>query len=72
LFTSGYSDDAVSHGGRLDDGVLLLAKPYRKSELARMIRSALAADMTLQPLPADGAARLHAGPDVPTEPSAPS
>jgi signal transduction histidine kinase/DNA-binding NarL/FixJ family response regulator len=72
LFTSGYSDDTVGHGGRLDDGVLLLAKPYRKSELARMIRSALAADMTLQPLPANGAVRLHSGPDVPTEPSAPS
>jgi hypothetical protein len=27
---------------RLDPGVLLLAKPYRKSELARMIRQALA------------------------------
>src|SRR6202043_2196305 len=32
LFTSGHSDDEVSHAGRLDDG-LLLAKPYRKSEL---------------------------------------
>ena len=30
------------HHGRLDSGVLLLAKPYRKSELARMIRLALA------------------------------
>ncbi|MFN5573689.1 MAG: hybrid sensor histidine kinase/response regulator, partial [Bradyrhizobium sp.] len=27
--------------GRLDAGVLLLAKPYRKPELARMIRIAL-------------------------------
>jgi len=30
------------HHGRLDAGVLLLAKPYRKAELARMIRVALA------------------------------
>jgi signal transduction histidine kinase len=41
LFTSGYTEDAVIHHGRLDDRVLLLAKPYRKPELARMIRIAL-------------------------------
>jgi CheY-like chemotaxis protein len=44
LFTSGHSDESISHDGHLDDDVLLLAKPYRKSELALMIRSALAAD----------------------------
>ena len=38
LFTSGYTENAIVHHGRLDPGVLLLAKPYRKSELARMIR----------------------------------
>ena len=63
LFTSGHSEDEVSHDGRLDDGVLLLAKPYRKSELARMIRSVLAADMKLQPLPEDSTVHLHSGPD---------
>ena len=41
LFTSGYTENAIVHHGRLDPGVLLLAKPYRKSELARMIRMAL-------------------------------
>jgi PAS domain S-box-containing protein len=41
LFTSGYTEDAIIHHGRLDPGVLLLAKPYRKSDLARMIRTAL-------------------------------
>jgi PAS domain S-box-containing protein len=41
LFTSGYTENAVMHHGRLDVGVLLLAKPYRKQELARMIRTAL-------------------------------
>ncbi len=41
LFTSGYTEDAVIHHGRLDSGVLLLAKPYRKADLARMIRRAL-------------------------------
>jgi PAS domain S-box-containing protein len=42
LFTSGYTENAIVHHGRLDPGVLLLAKPYRKSDLARMIRIALA------------------------------
>ena len=41
LFTSGYTDNAIIHLRRLDDGVLLLSKPYRKSELARMVRFAL-------------------------------
>ncbi|WOH69816.1 PAS domain S-box protein [Bradyrhizobium sp. BWA-3-5] len=42
LYTSGYTENAIVHHGRLDSGVLLLAKPYRKSELAKMIRLALA------------------------------
>jgi PAS domain S-box-containing protein len=42
LFTSGYTENAIIHHGRLDAGVHLLAKPYRKSDLARMIRKALA------------------------------
>ncbi|MBU6464469.1 MAG: PAS domain S-box protein [Bradyrhizobium sp.] len=42
LFTSGYTDNAIIHHGRLDSGVLLLAKPYRKTEMAVMIRTALA------------------------------
>jgi CheY-like chemotaxis protein len=41
LFTSGYTEDAVVHHGRLGPGVLLLVKPYRKLELARMLRTAL-------------------------------
>jgi PAS domain S-box-containing protein len=41
LFTSGYTENAIVHHGRLDTGVLLLAKPYRKSDLSRMIRMAL-------------------------------
>jgi hypothetical protein len=41
LYTSGYTENAIVHHGRLDPGVLLLAKPYRKAELARMIRLAI-------------------------------
>ncbi|WP_249158668.1 ATP-binding protein [Bradyrhizobium tropiciagri] len=42
LFTSGYTEDAIFHHGRLDPDVTLLPKPYRKSDLARMIRQVLA------------------------------
>jgi PAS domain S-box-containing protein len=41
LYTSGYTENAIVHHGRLDAGVLLLAKPYRRADLARMIRTAL-------------------------------
>ena len=54
LFTSGYTEDAIVHHGRLDPGVLLLAKPYRRSDLARMLRLAL--DMP-PPTPRQAAAR---------------
>ncbi|WJR77133.1 ATP-binding protein [Bradyrhizobium sp. NP1] len=42
LYTSGYTENAIVHHGRLDAGVLLLAKPYVSSDLARMLRTALA------------------------------
>ncbi len=43
LYTSGYTENAIIHHGRLDAGVLLLAKPYRRSDLATLIRAALLA-----------------------------
>ena len=41
LYTSGYTDNAIVHHGRLDEGVLLLSKPYRKPQLAQMVRQAI-------------------------------
>lgn len=41
LFTSGYTDNAIVHGGRLDDGIDLLSKPYTREELARKVRHVL-------------------------------
>jgi signal transduction histidine kinase len=41
LYTSGYTDNSIVHHGRLDEGVLLLTKPYRKPQLAQMLRRAL-------------------------------
>lgn len=41
LFTSGYTQNAIVHGGRLDPGVQLLSKPYRREQLARKVRQML-------------------------------
>jgi CheY-like chemotaxis protein len=43
LFTSGYTQNAVIHGGRLDPGVELLSKPYSREQLAYKIRQILGA-----------------------------
>ena len=41
LFTSGYTYDALSRHGRLSSDIRLLVKPYRRSELARLLRLCL-------------------------------
>jgi CheY-like chemotaxis protein len=41
LYTSGYTQNAIVHNGRLDDDAFLLSKPYRRDELARKLRSVL-------------------------------
>jgi PAS domain S-box-containing protein len=42
LFTSGYTQNAIVHGGRLDAGVELLSKPYNREALAKKVRHVLA------------------------------
>ncbi|MEW6090646.1 MAG: ATP-binding protein, partial [Pseudomonadota bacterium] len=44
LFTSGYTENAIVHQGRLDRGVQLLSKPYRREELAAKIRKVMDTD----------------------------
>ena len=41
LYTSGYTQNAIVHNGRLDDDASLLSKPYRKDDLARKLRALL-------------------------------
>lgn len=41
LFTSGYTANAIVHGGRLDADARLLSKPYRLRELAEKVRDTL-------------------------------
>jgi CheY-like chemotaxis protein len=53
LFTSGYAYDSLHAQGRATMGSPLLAKPYRKAELARMLRRSLdtAVDAAGDPIP---------------------
>lgn len=41
LFTSGYTENSIIHGGRLDPGVELISKPYTREALARRLRQLL-------------------------------
>jgi PAS domain S-box-containing protein len=41
LFTSGYTQNAIVHDGKLDAGVQLLSKPYAREQLARKLRQML-------------------------------
>ena len=53
LFTSGYTQNAIVHNGKLDDDVFLLSKPYRKDDLARKLRSLLDMSDIVQSQPSD-------------------
>ncbi len=41
LFTSGYTENAIVHNGRLDPGTELPSKPYDRERLAAKLRRVL-------------------------------
>ncbi len=61
LFTSGYTENAIVHGGRLDPGVELIGKPYTKESLARKIRHVLAGERQRARVPGASEAPWPAG-----------
>lgn len=54
LFTSGYTQNAIIHGGRLDAGVHLLSKPYRREDLGRKLRQMLGQSKAGKHMPTPG------------------
>lgn len=46
LYTSGYTRNAIVHGGRLDAGVEMIAKPFTYAALAQKVRDVLDAGRT--------------------------
>jgi signal transduction histidine kinase/CheY-like chemotaxis protein len=49
LFTSGYTENAIIHHGRLDPGVELLEKPFTRHALAERLRECLTATPLSKP-----------------------
>lgn len=64
LFTSGYTRDEIFHHGKLDPGVTLLGKPYRRDDLAHTIRSVIHAHRKANPpaTPPDTSPPMHCAP----------
>jgi PAS domain S-box-containing protein len=51
LFTSGYANNTIVRHGRLVPDVRLLTKPYRRAELARMLRLSLDSPLAIPSAP---------------------
>jgi FixJ family two-component response regulator len=53
LFMSGYTENAIIHHGRLNDGVQLIGKPFPRDQLARKV-----AEVLVRPAEAPPAANI--------------
>ncbi len=54
LYTSGYTRNAIVHGGRLDQGVQIIAKPFTYQSLGKKLEEVLEAGQTGRALIVDG------------------
>src|SRR5271165_31803 len=54
LFMSGYTENAIVHHGRLDDGVHLIGKPFSREALARRVAEVLGRSGTSSNMSEDG------------------
>jgi PAS domain S-box-containing protein len=59
LYTSGYTRNAIVHGGRLDAGVEMIAKPFSPASLAQRVRDVLDAGNTRRVLLVEGDATIR-------------
>ncbi|MBY5333795.1 response regulator [Rhizobium leguminosarum] len=64
LYTSGYTENSIVHGGRLDPGLELLSKPYTREELARKISHVLANRTQRRQGASDAAVTVPKQPDI--------
>jgi CheY-like chemotaxis protein len=55
LFMSGYTENSIVHQGRLDDGVQMIGKPFKREDLARKIAEVLGAPAHTKAVDGDGA-----------------
>ena len=62
LFTSGYTQNVITYGDRVDAGVELLPKPYTREALARRLRHVLASRGRRDAAPAGVPAAIGAAP----------